>query len=951
MISTNKPVSSGIKEADTVLTLFHLNAQSLNNKILELEVLLTEISPAIFCVTEHWLKYDDVTRVNFANYKLVGYSARNEFRGGGTAIFIKNCSETRNINLDIAQSEKNFEVSVAELKIGHQRYKIMCVYRSPIGDFDMFLTKLNQALDLMYSPGSYLILSGDFNVDFSVQNDRTRSILQLLRSFDLKPHVRGMTRVSSVSSTQVDNIFSNFIESDVTCLVHVSDVSDHYGQILQFKAPLELNRMINIKRRYFNENNISNFVSNLRMETWHHLDDKTGVDGKYDAFFRVLYYHFDVSFPLCITRLRERNNSWVSTEIKSYAGYIKDLYVWYKRSGSTQAYEFYKTERQKYRRFLSNHRKGLYDDKILNSKNKSKTAWSIFNTETNRKKTNKTITLEDAGVLVEDPGELAQLFSRHFSLPFEPHGDRNFQVNSGIPTIFLNPVDRHEVLDIILSLQNKYSSGLDEIPTCAIKWVADLLAEPLANIINESFASGIFPSALKAAKLIPVPKRGNTRDIADYRPISLLSAISKVFERAIYNRIMKFLDQHHVLSENQYGFRVKRSTELAIFKVITYIIENVDKNEKVAGLYFDLSKAFDTISHHLMLERLGGYGIRGRCSELLASYLTGRKQWVCIEKDGRRYYSAPTELRRGVPQGSILGPLLFLLYVNGLGDRFPAGMLCQFADDTSVVMASPTVGGLSRGCSGAVEWMSDWCNENMLALNANKTGLMVFTKTIQRESLYVTLNRKTVPAVEKVKFLGVNIDPLLKWEHHITSLESRLSSNCALIRRLRDTVTTEALRVYYFACIQSIINYGIIFWGSSVCASRILRVQKRIIRSMCHLHPRTSCRPYFSNLNILTAPSLYFLALVVFVRKNPTLFDTNFENYSTEMSLVTRNRANLCIPTHNSTYYKRGPHYRAIKAYESLPRNLQQIDSFKKFKSEVTAYLHSKCFYSFDFGS
>lgn len=176
-----------------------------------------------------------------------------------------------------------------------------------------------------------------------------------------------------------------------------------------------------------------------------------------------------------------------------------------------------------------------------------------------------------------------------------------------------------------------------------------------------------------------------------------------------------------------------------------------------------------------------------------------------------------------------------------------------------------------------------------------------------------------------------------------------MSRYCFLFRRLREVLSTDTIRTFYFACVQSIISYGILFWGASGCAINAFRAQKKIIRAIYKLHPRTSCRPFFSQLGVPTVPSLYFRSLVVFIRTHPYFFQSNADNYSLEMSMTTRGRGDLRIPLHSSTFFERGPYYRAIKAYNGLPNHIKEITDLTRFKSRVNEFIMEKCFYTFNF--
>ncbi|CAH1977118.1 unnamed protein product, partial [Acanthoscelides obtectus] len=305
---------------------------------------------------------------------------------------------------------------------------------------------------------------------------------------------------------------------------------------------------------------------------------------------------------------------------------------------------------------------------------------------------------------------------------------------------------------------------------------------------------------------------------------------------------------------------------------------------------------------------------------------------------------------QGVPQGSILGPLLFLLYVNGLRDRFMEGLICQYADDTTVVLTASDMSGLSGVCSCAVGTMQDWCKDYALRLNADKTGLLTFSKSSARdESLLVRCNSGPIPEMTDIKFLGIYLDSSLNWDCQTFVLVGKLHSFCALVRRLRNEVSLTTLRQFYYSSVQSLLTYSIMFWGSSRGAMSVFIAQKRILRCILRLHPRTSCREHFSRLGFLTVPSLYFLALVLFVKKHMYLFNSNAHYYAKSMTVVTRGRENLSVPAHSSAFFKRAPLYMAVKTFNMLPIDIKSESKPIRFKRAVEKFLLDRCLYTFDF--
>ena len=352
-----------------------------------------------------------------------------------------------------------------------------------------------------------------------------------------------------------------------------------------------------------------------------------------------------------------------------------------------------------------------------------------------------------------------------------------FYVKSIQNSIVIVNISCLEVERVISSLKNS-SAGWDEIPTFVAKKCVYSYLKPLNYSINRSFTEGVFPEELKLARVVPILKAGDPSQIAKYRPISVLTFFSKVFEKIMYNCIKKFMDDNHVFYEHQYGFRQKHSIITLVDKIIT----SLDKGNIVILVFLDLKKAFDTVDHHILLKKLYAYGIRGHIIKWFESYLYDRSQYVIYNNE----YSETHPIKCGVPQGSTLGPLLFIIYVNDICNISNFLFNIMYADDTSVLLSGDDLKDLTCLLNKELELLFIWLKSNKLSLNTQKTFYMLFHRArIKGNNLVVKINDSVLNRVNNMKYLGVIVDHKLKWCEHISYVKNKVSKGIGIIFKAR----------------------------------------------------------------------------------------------------------------------------------------------------------------------
>lgn len=909
------------------------------------------------CITETWLSRDKLSIIDFTGYRIAASYCRSNRGGGGVCILLEEHKEYIEKS-DITAMSLEYILEVCAIEISNEGLLLVTMYWNRREE-NLFYNQLNQILAYINNKYTKLnvVIGGDFNINILTKNSKVNTLLNLMSEYKYTQHIKQPTHITQTASTCLDLIFTNFKNIDLCTYVEELGFSDHCGTIIKFKIPQRPKQTTwYTEKRLYNKNNIESFKSALKSINWRDIIRGTNdANQNYNVFNDVLINLLNKTIPKIKTKLKTHYKKyWLSKGIKISCTNKRLLKILSIKTDNPIIKKYYRKYEKILKQSVITSKKQHYINKIKMSQNKVKAMWNIVNERTNKKtpKDKYNIQLQIDNTLVSDPKQIVNTFNNFFaSIGEESSREAKGQpvVNPSENTLFLRPLDCQETHRIIQNLKNKRSHGIDELPPSLIRQCADELAVPFCVLINQSFDEGTFPDQLKKAIIKPLFKKNSKTDPNNYRPIALLPTASKIFEKAMCDRVYSFCERYKIFDESQNGFRKHRSTTLAVYKYMQEVTNIINNKKYAIGILLDMTKAYDKVQFKILLEKLYGIGIRGNTHKWFTSYLQNREQYVQMEyfnHDQKRIIQVRSEkkiINASIPQGSVIGCLLFIIYINDL-PKIMKEPCVLFADDISLLTTCQSNSNINEQLNIMLNKTTKWMDEHNLEINYKKTKLMTFYPQ-QKSPLEVNfaINGTKVEVVNEFTLLGLTIDTHITWKPHINKLHSKLSKFTYALREVKKTTDIQTALTTYYAYAHAWLSYGIIMWGNSTDAPTLFILQKKLIRIIVNIEQTDSCKPFFIKHSILTLPSIYILEICKFVRKYIHFFKTRGDKH-TDRSVRYRNM--LMLPSSRMKLHSNSPYVMSIKIFNNLPDALKDETNDTTFINKLKQILIKKAYYT-----
>lgn len=897
-------------------------------------------------VAETWLNESISNSELFVNGFRIHRIDRDYNRGGGILILVRNSLASEIENSIMTHSTELLHIAIN--RQFHKSLQFVAVYRPPNKPYNSFFDEMTAFLNNVDYTSLPFIIVGDMNINLAVNTPCVKRFKRFFEDYGFCCMNTGHTRVSLRSSSIIDVIIVNkHAQNTISCpSVLPIYFSDHCAVTAALKKPAVVKSHSGVTTSYSIDHDSVNRFRNF-------LDDITidwlTADTAVQSFISTVNSATKNIFKP-VTFVHKKINTdcryWLTSDIRKLQSYCRQLASQAQFSADPNIYELLRLNTRKCNYAIRAAKRRYFEIKLRNCGSDTSRIWKILNnfiSGASEISKIKYITYND--VRIEEPRKIANVFNYHFmdSVNKIASSFTSSYVAAAPPTFLFKSLSFSTVnirtINIYFGKMLNKGCGPNSINHRFLKLHRWCFVKFCHRLTNMSLISSTFPNILKNARVIPLHKKGSAADVNNYRPVSVLPNFSKILECAVHAQIMHYLSTHRLLYENQHGFRTKHSTLTAVLSLVNCVRHLLDESLKVCVVFLDFSKAFDVLDHEILLYKCKNmFNFSHDVCNFLRSYLAKRSQFVSLDNS----YSISRHILNGVPQGSILGPLLFLLYINDMHLSINNGNCIHFADDTAVVFGAKTSQQLVSLVNSNLSSISNYCWNNHLKINGNKTVGMLFNIDMQSRSDYnFYIDGTNIVLVDSFNYLGYRLDYRLSFFNHTEHISSIFSRNNAILQRTRSFLPIEARLRIFRAISMCHLHY---------CSLLYVNPQQKCVKKLHCVYLNSGCILYNCFSSALTNYKWPDLNTIFQINKYVFLYKVIKMNYSPNLCKLleltshdhnTRQHNHFKLTRFKHTQNSSSFFHWAPRNWNNLPSTLKSATSLRTFKKSLIKWLQN----------
>lgn len=870
-------------------------------------------------------------------------------RGGGVAAYVKNNIKFSILDFDLYPCNTSLEQLWLKVNIAGKDVAVGVIYRPPHGNTGEFFEMFENSLSVTIPMVDEVISAGDININLLIDNNETREFNNILDSYGLTQIIDQPTRISRTGVSLIDIFLTSDIETLLTTDVQdMHDVTDHCLIIAEFRYMLEKIPPKMITYRDFKNFNYQHFLNTLESIDFNEIFEIINLNDKINFLTSKIINVFDLHAPLRTVRVTKPKAEWLTDPLKIMIRERQKLLSKFKKSKSATDWQAYKHMRN-YTTLSIREEKKAYI-RYIHGTNDSKKLWSTLRS--------LNVTHKKKGYEIPNQLKSPENLNNHFlncgNIQMKNNVDlkkfyseNTHHVIENKENFKFNTVTEEEIYKVINSLKSN-AVGSDGISLRMIKLCVPYILPYIKHVINFSLTSSIFPHSWKAAVVHPIGKIPHPESNNDIRPISILPVLSKIAEKIIEHQIKNYIDQHKMFPVSQSGYRSRHSTTTALLKESDDIFTSWDNDEVTIFVMIDYSKAFDTVDHELLCLKLKYYGFSSDSVRFVKSYLSNRMQRTCVDN----VLSSEKVINKGVAQGSILGPLFFIIYISDFDKVLNKCKMHNYADDTQLYISDniSNYNNMITSMNDELQQLTALSEDHHLRINPSKSVVMIFGPKKNRNELknnsVITIEDQTLPIVETHKNLGLFLDDELRFKKHVSLLIKKAYNALRVLYVSRSLLSKNLKKKLCESLVLTQLNYCDVVYMSCldrITANRLQKVQNSCVRFITGINRREHVSNRIKELSWLKVKdrfTLHYACLVhsVITHQQPQYLYNKLSQNLNIHNLNTRFNYKLRIPPHRTAVFQRSFSYTGVSVYNHVPDNIKHL-SMPSFKNKLKKYL------------